>query len=274
MPDFRRQAVLAAFAGLALCAAGSPISVAQDAAPQPTRDLNDRMTLQDLKLGSTIEQMPAWLEFRSYACGSNGGPPLRKLAGWPEFKLCKPDANGLYEVYFEYDNEAEYMLRARDNPRAVRFIGTTEQAFPIIASALFSDDGVLRGIRMVTDPRADYTADQFFDLSNLRGRNDFYLLGPFVAGQVGINPAVDCIRSPLSAGETEVGGTFIKLDCDVVRDDLRFILKTRYYRKPGQFVRDPRTGEMTVGQYESSTVFEEYQAGYGPAANADTPPKG
>ena len=124
MPDFRRKAVLAAFAGLALCAAASTISVAQEAAPQPTRDLNDRLTLQDLKLGSTIAQMPAWLEFRSYACGSNGGPPLRKIAGWSEFNLCKPDANGLYEVYFEYDNEAEYILRARDNPRAVRFIGT------------------------------------------------------------------------------------------------------------------------------------------------------
>ena len=263
----RRQALLAAVAAAVLFSAMAPsVSLAQqaDASTPPNADNGKRLTLQSLTPGATLAQMPDWLAFRDYACGSNGGPPLKKLASWSEFNLCKPDANGLYEVYFEYDNEAEYILRALDDPRAVRFIGTTEQGFPIIASALFSEDGVLRGLRMVTDPRADYTADQFFDLSNLRGRNDFYLLGPFVGGQVHISPATDCVRIPLAADESTVGNTFVKLDCERVEDGLRYILKTRYYRKPGQHARDPRTGAMTEGQYESSTVFEEYQVGYGP----------
>lgn len=265
-----QQAVAGALAAAALSVVSST-AFAQDGTPQPARDLNQRFTLQNLKLGATLDQMPAWLEFRSYACGSNGGPPLRKIHGWEEFRLCKADEYGLHEVYFEYDNEAEYILRARDNPRVVKFVGTTEQSFPIVASALFSDDGVLRGLRMVTDPRADYTADQFFDLADLRTRNDFYLLGPFVAGQVGINPAEDCVRSPLAEGESEVGNIFIKLDCERVEDGVRYILKTRYYRKVGQNARDPRTGEMTEGQYESSTVFEKYQVGYGPPAGTELP---
>ena len=62
-----------------------------------------------------------------------------------------------------------------------------------------------------------------------------------------------------------VGNTYVKLDCERVEGDLRYILKTRLYRKPGQNARDPATGEFTQGQYESSTLFEEYQVGYGPA---------
>ena len=101
-----QQAVTAALAGVALCAVAFTASLAQDGTPQPTRDLNHRLTLHSLKPGATLDQMPHWLDFRSYACGSNGGPPLRKISGWADFALCKPDENGLHEVYFEYDNEA------------------------------------------------------------------------------------------------------------------------------------------------------------------------
>ncbi len=267
MQSVRRSARLwAALAGMAFLMAPSATAFAQQDAAAPSADDGRRLTLHSLHLGATLDEMPEWLAFRNYACGSNGGPPLRKLSGWADFDQCKPDANGLHEVYFEYDNEAEYVLRALDDPRATRFVGTTEQGFPIVASALFSDDGVLRGLRMITDPRADYTADQFFDLTNLRSRSDFYLLGPFVGGQVGISATEDCVNSPLAEGESKVGPTYMKLDCERIENGVRYSLKTRYYRKPGQYARDPRTGEMTQGQYESSTVFEEYQLGYGPPA--------
>ncbi len=263
MSAFSRRSLWAAAVALAVSAVAAGGTFAQDAAEQSSNP-GKRLTVLSLQPGATLDQMPAWIEFRNYACGSNGGPPLRKLSGWADFKQCKPDENGLYEVYFEYDNEAEYILRAYDNPNAARFVGTTEQGFPIVASALFSEDGVLRGTRMVTDPRADYTKDQFFELENLRSRDDFYLMGPFVGGQVGIDPARDCTTLPLAAGESKVGNKYVKLDCELVRDGLRYILKTRYFRKPGQYARDPQTGAMTVGQFESSTVFEEYQVGYGP----------
>jgi hypothetical protein len=231
----------------------------------------ERLTVRDLDPGTALDDMPDTLAFRDYACGSNGGPPLQRLSGWADYKLCRPDENGLHEVYFEYDNEAEYILRALNDPRAVRYVGTTEQGFPVVASALFDDGGTLRGIRMVTDPRADYTADDFFDLTDLRTRADFYLLGPFVGGQIGINPATDCVMRPLGDGESQVGNTYVKLDCERVDKDLRYILKTRLFRKPGQNARDPATGQFTQGQYESSTVFEEYQVGYGPKESATAP---
>ncbi len=267
-----RKALWALATCIALSTASLPFAMAQDAGAPSAGDKTKRLTLQSLKLGSTLAGMPEWLAFRNYACGSNGGPPLAKLSGWSDFERCAPDENGLHEVYFEYDNEAEYILRALDDPRAVRYIGTTEQGFPIVASALFSDDGVLRGLRMVTDARPNYTADQFFDLSDLRSRNDFYLLGPFVGGQVGISPANDCVSLPLGERESPVGGTFVKLDCERIENGTRYILKTRYFRKAGQVGRDAHTGQITQGQYESWTLFEQYQVGYGPAASTRNAP--
>jgi len=222
--------------------------------------------------------MPRWIDFKGYACGSNGGPPLRRLTGWQDYAQCRPDENGLYEVYFEYDDEAEYILRAENDPRTVRYVGTTEQNFPVVTSALFDVKGVLRGIRLVTDPRADQRNDVLFDLSDLRTRADFFLLGPFVGGQVGIDPAKDCINLPLAAGESDVAGDHIKLDCELYdrANGVRDLLQTRFYRKAGQYARDPATGTLTTGQYESSTRLEQYQDGYGPpsllAADKAAPP--
>jgi len=266
-------ACLAAFVAVVPLVA-SPVS-AQTAPPLPPSPPSaatvlpkGRLSIFDLKLGATQAQMPQWIEFKGYACGSNGGPPLARLSGWQDYAKCRPDENGLYEVYFEYDDEAEYILRAENDPRTVRYVGTTEQNFPVLTSALFDAKGVLRGIRLVTDPRADARDDVLFDLSDLRTRADSFLLGPFVGGQVGINPAKDCINLPLAPGETDVAGDHIKLDCELYdqANGVRDILQTKFYRKPGQFARDPVTGNLTTGQYDSSTRFEQYQDGYGPAS--------
>ena len=188
--------------------------------------------------------------------------------------MCSPDSNGLHEVYFEYDDEAEYVLRALNDVRVARYVGTTDKDFPIVASALFDADGVLRGVRVITDPRADYANDAFFDLTALRPRADHYLLGPYLGSQFVIDPDQHCLNIPLASGETEIGNAHIKLDCERFDEanGVRYILKTRYYRKPGQLARDPATGLLTVGQFESSTRAEVYQIGYGPAETLSPAP--
>lgn len=248
------------------CAAAVVAALAL-APASPAQAQVERLEIWDLELGSTIEEMPPWIEFKGYACGSNGGPPLRPLDGWQDYHLCRPEeATGLYEVYFEYDDEAEYILRALNDQRVARYVGTTDKEFPVITSALFDADGVLRGIRMITDPRADYSNDSFFDLTALRPREDHYLLGPYLGAQFLIDPDTDCINLPLAEGESDVGGSYIKLDCERIdqEDGVRYRLRTRYHRKPGQLARDPVTNELTVGQFESSTRAEVYQLGYGP----------
>src|SRR6266571_2863657 len=97
-----------------------------------------RASVWDLKLGQPVAAQPAPQEFQNFACGSNGGPPRVQLSGWADFARCRAEPNGLHEVYFEYDDELEYIARAKDIDREItRWAGTTEVAFPVVVSALF-----------------------------------------------------------------------------------------------------------------------------------------
>ena len=78
---------------------------------------------------------------------------------------------------------------------------------PVVVSALFNDNGVLEGIRIVTDPRADY--QDHITQANLRKRADAYVLGAIIAGRYGIDSARDCRSLPIAEGESAVGTLFI-----------------------------------------------------------------
>src|SRR5262249_56907761 len=102
--------------------------------------------------------------------------------GRGDFKRCATDVDGLREVYFEYDDEYEYIARAKDLPREVaRWAGTTEAGFPVIVSALFDEAGVLRGIRIVTDARPEHR-NELIEV-NLRKRADAYLFRGVMAAR-------------------------------------------------------------------------------------------
>jgi hypothetical protein len=216
-----------------------------------------RATVWDLKLGQPVAAQPSSGEFRGFACGANGGPPRAQLSGFPDFARCRAEA-GLHEVYFEYDDELEYIARARDLPREVaRWAGTTELAFPVMASALFDAHGMLRGIRIVTDSRPDYRQDTT-DADHKR-RADAYLLGGVLAGRFDIDPARDCVSRPAAEGESAVGSLFVKQSCEKIdtANGRRLVLLINYYRKPGQSGVNPQLPtQLTQGQFESSARLE------------------
>src|SRR5436305_2675765 len=169
-----------------LCAAAL-LSALAPAASQQMR----RATIWDLKLGEPIAAQPSPSEFRGFACGSNGGAPRQPLTGWSDFARCRAEPDGLHEVYFEYDDEIEYIARARDAEREItRWAGTTEVAFPVVVSALFDTSGVLRGIRIVTDARPEHRND--ITESNLRKRADAYVFGCIMAARFKILTTRDC----------------------------------------------------------------------------------
>src|SRR5215468_1450460 len=173
-----------------------------------------RSTVWDLKLGEPVAAQPGTKEFRAFACGSNGGAPRQQLSGWADFARCRAEPNGLHEVYFEYDDEFEYIARARDLEREIsRWAGTTEVSFPVVVSALFDSTGVLRGIRMVTDARPEHRND--ITEANLRKRADAYVLGGIMAARFDIVTARDCASSPPAEGESPVGTLFIKQSCEM-----------------------------------------------------------
>lgn len=231
----------------------STIAVAPVAAQTPARK-----TVWDLRLGEPLVAQPDAGEFVAYACGADGGPPRRKVAGFADFARCAADAAGLHEVYFEYDDELEYVARARDDEQMLgKFAGTAERGFPLIVSALFDSAGVLQGVRLVTDARSDYRRDATD--ADLARRAEAYKFGALMAARFDIEAARDCVKAPPAEGESPVGGVFVKLDCaraDPVAKQ-RYVLSVRYLRKPGQSGHDPRAPQqLTKGQFESAARLE------------------
>jgi hypothetical protein len=226
-------------AAFLLCASSAFSAPGNRAGDRPTR-----LEVWDLRLGSQIEQLPD--EFIDYACGTNGGPPSTPLNGWREVRRCRPEASGLREVYFRYDDELEYWAKANNLlPQMAQYSGTKTYGFPVTVSALIDDSGALRGIRLVSDPRGD-----------TQNRDEAYLLRNFLTARFGRDGWACESLSP-EDGETPVDGIFVKERC---RKDLETktvaSLTTRHLRKAGQSQFDPRTGRETAGQFESSVRFE------------------
>jgi hypothetical protein len=236
-----------------------------------------RATVWDLAIGQPIAAQPPADEFRGFACGANGGPPRAQLSGWNDFRRCPAEATGLREVYFEYDDEYEYIARAKDLPREVaRWAGTTEAGFPVIVSALFDEAGVLRGIRIVTDARPEHRNELIE--ANLRKRADAYLFGGVMAARYGIDAARDCTALPAADGESAVGALFVKQSCEKTDAErgLKIAMRASYFRKAGQSGANPQLPtQLTQGQFESSARLDIRQSTVGdpdgPAKAASDP---
>jgi len=228
--------------------------------PASAQDLR-RATVWDLKIGQPISAQPSPDAFRAFACGANGGPPRAPLAGWGDFARCPADTNGLREIYFEYDDEYEYVARARDLPREIaRWAGTTETGFPVITSVLFDHDGTLKAIRIVTDPRPDYRNEAAE--AEIKKRASAYLLGGIMAARFDIDPARDCAALPAADGESAIGTLLVKQRCEKLdaAAQRKFILQVNYFRKRGQSGVNPQLpSQLTQGQFESSARLEIYR---------------
>lgn len=245
------QHATALLAGLIFCSA---VAGAQDLR---------RATVWDLEIGRPIDAQPSPDEFRGFACGSNGGPPHQQLSGWSDFMRCRAEPNGLHEVYFEYDDEYEYIARAKDLPHEVsRWAGTTEAGFSVMVSALFDDRGMLKGIRIVTDPRPEHRNDIIE--ANLKKRAQAYLFGAVMASRHGIDAARDCTALPAGEGESAIGSLFVKRSCELTdpKRGIKIIMRVNYFRKPGQNGVNPQLPtQLTQGQFESSARLEIQDSG-------------
>jgi hypothetical protein len=217
---------------------------------QTTGDRPVRHEVWDIPLGARIADLPD--DYVDYACGTNGGPPSTPLAGWKDYRRCRPEANGLREVYFRYDDEIEYWAKANNlADQMEQYIGTKTYGFPVTVSALIGDEGregaagIVRGIRIVTDPR-DPTGD----------RDEAYLLRNFLNARFG-REGWQCADMAAEPGESAVTGVFIKQRCEKDMDGgVHGVLVTRHLRKPGQSQYDPHSGRETTNQFESSVRFE------------------
>lgn len=201
-------------------------------------------TIWDVRPGTPVGDLPED-DFVDPACGTNGGPPGLRIAGFEEFAKCRAEPSGLREIWFRYDDEAEYIARAARDPDAIaRSNAMLVLGQPVILSLLVDGGGLVQGFRIFTDPHAE--ADV---------RADAYTLAFAFKAQFG--PAGwDCQDSPPAAGETAIAGTFVKQQCRTMAGRQRITVESRHYYKSGQAPLDPNTGLSTVNQFESSARIE------------------
>ncbi len=204
--------------------------------------------IRGLGLGMTLQTLQD-MDLYNHACGSNGGPPLKLIDGWGAFTECEADANGLREIYIEFDDELQYIIRAtpdlpEDENWLTKFAGTKIAGHPVVLTALLDEAGTVRGLRAVTDPRAE-----------LQYRRKAYLLRNPVKKRyepLGWN----CRDLPLAEGETPIGRFSINERCETITNDVRHVfVVTHLYRRPGQDGVDAANNAVE-GEFESSTRME------------------
>jgi len=174
--------------------------------------------LRDLRVGMTVDQLPAE-GYTDFACGHDGGVSGPALAGWQEFDRCPADAKGQHEVAFAF---AASPLAALGD----RWEGTKVAGHPVIPSLLIDGQGVVQGLRIVTDPDA-----------RLYLKKKAFLFGIRVMGRYG-RDGWQCTEAPPGDGRSPVGGMFIDRRCEKTWHDRRLILDTDLYRAAGQEGRE------------------------------------
>src|ERR1700684_816357 len=234
-------------AAVAYAAAALMVAYATLASAQTPSDPGEDHALI-LGLVAQAMTLDGWGEL---ACGSDGGPPRQELDAWSDFKKCRPEASGLREAAACLDDEDEYVAKALGEPSyAAQRTGTRVAGHPVVLSALFDDGGILRGVRMVSDPRAAPAE-----------RRMAHLLGVAVINRYGTD-GWHCTDFPPAEGESAVGGVFIKQRCDKTMAERTLTVETHFLRKPGQHDVDPDTHEYTQGAFDSWTRFELFDPDY------------
>ena len=198
----------------------------------------------DLQLPSPVGDLPEE-EFVDPACGTNGGPPGLAIGTFERFERCRPEASGLREIWFRYDDEWELIARAARDPDAIaRNNAMVVLGQPVTLSLLIDRFGLVQGYRIFTDPRTD---------EELRAQA--YGVAIAFKARFGTDGWI-CNDTPAAEGETPILGIFVKERCEKVADGLAITVESRHYYKPGQAMLDPNTGLPTVNQFESSARLQ------------------
>lgn len=208
------------------------------------QNVASRLDVWDIELGVHVSRLPV-RQFQDYACGTDGGPPGRRLASWTEFERCDAEPDGLYEIHFRYDDELEYRARAiRALGQVERFEGTKVFGRPVIVSLLVAEDGIVDGLRIISDPRA-----------NLIQRQEAYTLRNILRSRFN-SKGWTCADEEPNERLQPIGRIFINQRCEKEVAGKFLTIETHYYRKRGQRAFDPATQVLTPGRFESSARFE------------------
>src|SRR3569833_1308987 len=169
-------------------------AAAQDLGVEPD------FTIWDVKLGQPVTSVPDSAT-AIIACGTNGGPISIELKSFSEWAKCTPEASGLREIAFTYDDEKDYIARAMELEFRALHGGTSVYAHPVILSILVDDKGISQGIRIVTD---DHASDSDRRLAVVLSKNFQARFGSW---------NLACQDIPMREGEQPGGKDFIHQRC-------------------------------------------------------------
>lgn len=185
--------------------------------------------LRDLKVGVSVDELPTE-RYVNLACGRKGDEPGQAIDSWQGYTACPADADGLHEVAFDY---------AEDNPWAAvndKWEGTKVAGHPVQPSLLITDDGMVKGLRIVTNGQRLYL------------KKKAYLLPIRIMGRYG-RDGWTCEEHEPEDGKTAIGGMFIDRLCEKTFHDRRLVIKVDLYRTAEQEGRD----------FTGATRFEIYK---------------
>lgn len=212
-------------------------------------------SIWDVKLGQPVTDIPNSAA-AIIACGTNGGPISIQLQGFGDWAQCTPEASGLREVAFTYDDEKDYIARAMELEYRALAGGTSVYAHPVNVSILVDDKGLSQGIRIVTDDRA---SDHDRRVAVVLSKNFQARFGAW---------NLNCEDIPMQPGEQKVGNDFIHQRCTGTNPDgsgQRLAIEASYLRKKGQQGLSLDTGQVNKGYYESRTRLEIVNPPYLPS---------
>ena len=115
-------------------------------------------------------------------------------------------------MQFTYDDEQDYVARAMSFEYDFAQGGTSVYAHQVVVSVLVDNDGIVQGIRIVTDSR----------VSDRDRRIQVTLARNFEARYSAWKPA--CEDVPMTSGELPVGNIFLHELCTAEKDGVRLRL--------------------------------------------------
>jgi hypothetical protein len=241
---------------------GLPVSAAAQDAADPGSNASTQslgvepdFTIWDVQLGQPVTAVPDSAA-AIIACGTNGGPISTELKSFGDWAQCTPEASGLREITFTYDDEKDYIARAMELEYRALAGGTSVYAHPVVLSILVDDKGISQGIRIVTDDRA---SDSDRRVAVVLSKNFQARFGPW---------NLDCQDIPMQAGEQKVGSEFIHQRCTGTNPNgsgQKVLIEGSYLRKKGQEGLSRDTQQVNKGYYESETRLELMNPPYLPS---------
>lgn len=197
----------------------------------------------DINIGMRLGDLPSKV-FVEPSCGNRGGPQGKAIGMFDQFLQCAPEASGLREIWFSYDDTDEFIALAHRQPWQRKTTSILDQ--PVILSVLIDSGGFIQGYRIYTDARANQELRQHAHELSIHFKARF-------------NLDSHCENKPAENRETPIGGQFIKEICHKEENGHIITTETKFFYRPGQQFFDPNTGIPMANSFESSAKLEVIQ---------------